>query len=587
MQLRDWQDKLKDKVINDLKDNRMVLLQAPTGSGKTLFALLASLSTDRKVIYAVKMHNEYEPVVREVERLSSIIPIEYVLLAGKEHSCLRIGKEWLRKRDKDKKKKEEEEAKKDYDCSKCIYKDMVMDINVKPSEIKKLAYLYANTDTCPYQSLLRKAKRCNLIVCTYPYVFKYLGLIVKDKDKDKDDDLSNYIIVIDEAHNLEHVHEMDDVTLTTRIVNKTLESLKSELEVTSIGMDINKLRKVKESLLRLRDIVVEVTDGKDGSNSNSNNKNGNNEGNNSSSNRCIRLQDEYIDKLKEIEPNLKVGSSYFKDSDDRYINHILEFFEFMHTSNTAVYVNGNGLEVKMLDPSYLLDILNAEIGILLMSGTLPSKDYLKDVYGISRDDEEIRYYQVNGSNNSNFTYSYSNELTSRYKERSEEMYSLYASTIADIYRSADMHVLALFPSYNMLYAILKLLPRGIDRYAENRGSTLEGLKEYCSRKKVLIMAVARGKFSEGIELVEEGKSLISDVVIAGIPFKQYDDYVKDSLGFLRSRINKDRIDRIIMEEVYITVRQAIGRSVRNSNDKARIWLLDRRFDNRYWRRRLQ
>lgn len=580
IQLRDWQDRLKDRVINDLKDNCLVLLQAPTGSGKTLFALLASLSTDRKVIYAVKMHNEYEPVVREVERLRNgpIIPIEHVLLAGKEHSCLRIGKEWLRtsSRSKGKKEDKEEEVKKDYDCSKCIYKDMVMDINVKPSEIKKLAYLYADTDTCPYQSLLRKVRRCNLIVCTYPYVFKYLDLILKE-----DDDLSNYVIVIDEAHNLEHVHEMDDVTLTARIVNKALESLKSELEVTSVGIDISKLRKVKESLLRLRDIVVEVTDSKDGSNGNSNGKGNNN------SNRCIRLQDEYIDKLREIEPNLKVGSSYFKDSDDRYINHILKFFAFMHARNTAVYVNGNGLEVKMLDPSYLLDVLNAEIGILLMSGTLPSKDYLRDVYGINRDDDIIKYYQVDG-NNSNFTYSYSNELTSRYEERSEEMYSLYASTIADIYSNADRHVLALFPSYNMLYTIIKLLPRGIDRYAENRGSTLEGLKEYCSsRKKVLIMAVARGKFSEGIELVEGGRSLISDVVIAGMPFKQYDDYVKDSLGFLRSRINKDRIDRIMLEEVFITVRQAIGRSVRSSNDKAKVWLLDRRFDNRYWRWRLQ
>ncbi len=565
IQLRDWQLKLKDKVINDLKDNRLVLLQAPTGSGKTLFALLASLSTYRKVIYAVKTHNEYEPVVREVGRLRSIIPIEHVLLSGKEHSCLRVGKEWLKSKEK-KEEDKEEEIKKDYDCSKCIYKDMVMDMQVKPSEIKKLAYLYAKTDTCPYQSLLRKARRCNLIVCTYPYIFKYLDLILKD-------DLSDYVIVIDEAHNLEHVHEMDDVTLTTRIVNKALESLKSELEITSAdGIDIKRLRSVKESLLRLRDMVVEVTNDGNGKDGNDNN------------NRCIRLQDEYINQLKEIEPNLKVGSSYFND--DRYINHILEFYAFMNTRNTTVYVNGNSIQVKMLDPSYMLGILNAEIGILLMSGTLPSKDYLNDVYGINRDDEDIQYYQVD-SNGKNFTYHYNNELTSRYEERGEDMYSLYASTIADIYRNADKHVFALFPSYNMLYTILKLLPKGIDRYAENRGSTLEALKEYCNnRNKVLIMAVARGKFSEGIEIVKDGLSLISDIIIAGMPFKQYDDYTKDSLEFLRSRLGKDRIDMIMLEEVFITVRQAIGRAVRSNNDHARVWLLDRRFDNRYWRYKL-
>ncbi len=41
--LRDWQKEYKDVVIDALRNGRMVLLQAPTGSGKTLFALLTAL----------------------------------------------------------------------------------------------------------------------------------------------------------------------------------------------------------------------------------------------------------------------------------------------------------------------------------------------------------------------------------------------------------------------------------------------------------------------------------------------------------------------------------------------------------------
>jgi len=69
LKLRDWQEKLKGKVVEALRSKKVVLLNAPTGSGKTLFSLLVGFELFDRVIAAVKTHNEFFPYYREAKRL--------------------------------------------------------------------------------------------------------------------------------------------------------------------------------------------------------------------------------------------------------------------------------------------------------------------------------------------------------------------------------------------------------------------------------------------------------------------------------------------------------------------------------------
>ena len=66
MKLREWQEKLSEKVVDALRNNFLVILQAPTGSGKTIFALYTSLKAKSKAIFVVRTHNEFFPVYREL-----------------------------------------------------------------------------------------------------------------------------------------------------------------------------------------------------------------------------------------------------------------------------------------------------------------------------------------------------------------------------------------------------------------------------------------------------------------------------------------------------------------------------------------
>jgi DNA excision repair protein ERCC-2 len=114
-------------------------------------------------------------------------------------------------------------------------------------------------------------------------------------------------------------------------------------------------------------------------------------------------------------------------------------------------------------------------------------------------------------------------------------------------------------------------------YVEDRGSTIDDLEEGI-RANGLIHVVAGGKLSEGIELVENGRSLIKSVFIAGVPYPQRDDYIEELLKNMRRKVpDREAWDYIYNMASSIRAMQAIGRSVRSEEDRALIILGDRRF----------
>jgi len=115
---------------------------------------------------------------------------------------------------------------------------------------------------------------------------------------------------------------------------------------------------------------------------------------------------------------------------------------------------------------------------------------------------------------------------------------------------------------------------------------MEDLSHAVKEGKSLIIAVGRGKLAEGIELTEEGRSLISDVALVGIPFPFPDDYNKLRAQAIASRVGRAKEEMLTKIPALITVRQAIGRAIRGPNDSATIWLLDSRYDNPWWKSRL-
>ncbi|MUM64073.1 DEAD/DEAH box helicase [Acidianus infernus] len=528
MDLRDWQIKLKDKVLDSLKRGFLVALNSPTGSGKTLFSLIVGVELKGKVAYIVRTHNEYYPVYRESKRLGK----SFSFLVSKALACpfstADVNPE-------------------DIKCSSCdIFSSIPIKVDDYPfSFLSKLKKEGEDEGFCPYYSLLDSLSNSDVIVLTYPYFFiprlrEALGL-----------DFSQYVVVVDEAHNLDRLNELEERKLNLTIIDRAI----SQVSNTTV---IEILRRLKEEVKKKalpEEKYILVQD-------------------------YPKLTDDELEIIKEEYEALREKMIKEKRIKQIYLNNIIKFYE----TEGKVFSYKGSLIKKPITPEKYISILNdPSLSVILMSGTLQSKEFLRNVLGITRqieyiDTEKEMKKKLSGTIDCILAL----DVTSAYSLRTKEMWKKYASYILKIFYQAKGYVLAVFPSYSLMNEVMKLV--NLPKLVEDEKTSLEDV--YKLKEKSIIAAVARGKLSEGIELTKDGKSLISDVVLVGIPYPAVDDYLKLQAEEISKITGQDVKDLLINTTALIAVKQAIGRAIRSVNDKANVWLLDKRYDSIMWKTKI-
>jgi DNA excision repair protein ERCC-2 len=150
---------------------------------------------------------------------------------------------------------------------------------------------------------------------------------------------------------------------------------------------------------------------------------------------------------------------------------------------------------------------------------------------------------------------------------------------------ANKSALIAFPSYDILntvlsYNLLDKLDLGFrQRIVETRRAKLDDLRETLHNGPTAIFCVYGGKFSEGIDLVQDGSSMLNLIIGVGIPYSPptsfqralqdwYDEKFGENLGFYYSSVIPS-IRRVA---------QLIGRLQRSPKDWGVVILLDNRFE---------
>ncbi|MEM0263339.1 MAG: ATP-dependent DNA helicase [Saccharolobus sp.] len=541
MKLREWQEKLSEKVVDALRNNFLVILQAPTGSGKTIFALYTSLKAKSKTIFVVRTHNEYFPVYRELS--THFTDKQYAFLVGKSSACV------FSNSDTDPQ---------DIYCKGCeLFNAVSLKINDPPavalSKIKQDAVKFGY---CPYYSMLESVKSADVIILTYPYLFvpwlrEALDIVWED-----------YVIVVDEAHNIENIHNIEEKKLSEKIIDLAINQARSQQAKNVLKKLKNKIGKIvhsDEKYILINNIEE------------------------------IKLSEDETQILKEEYDEIRKNMIINKQISRNYIGSILRFFEIINDSRIKVFSYYNTLVAKYIISSDFVNILNDEkLTFMLMSGTMQPIEYLRNVLGISRkfvyiDVEKVTKTKISGS----YECLISIDVSSAYSLRSEQMINRYASYLLKIFYNSKLHILAIFPSYEFMNKVAKLI-KNIPYIVENPDISIKEVisKVKNNNKKLLIMGIARGKLSEGIEITSDGRSLISDIVIAGIPYPPVDDYFKLRAQEIMKILKKEYDSELIKIQALIAVKQAIGRGIRSPADNSIIWLLDKRFDNVWWKREL-
>jgi len=571
---RRGQRELAEAVAETVRDGGLLVVNAPTGFGKTAAVAYGLVEGGaERVLWVVRTVNEIDPVVRELKAMGA----RFTFLFSARRSCplLRPG--------------EGEGLTGEEFWANCrlarlrgacpFYSNLR---SVGPGEVweyvmghysihatRLAADLARHLGVCPFFALRGLLDESRFVVATYPYLFRrdiFEGVMDPYSYED-------FVVVVDEAHSLMWAHTL----LESRITLADVEAAVAEVRAHEPGATaaIEALEALRSSLSRWRPgrDPVEVD---------------------KSSLEAVLGQAEVIVDLAESIHERKMAEALASGSASVSVRsptyRVASWISLAREEWAFIFAQREGDRVYYtatpVDPAVVArEPLERARAAVLMSGTIPSSGFVEELLGVGRErrvfDAEI-HVGAQAPRSSVFTV-VATDVTTRYSERSGRMYSRIAEYIAAAARAAPGAKLVVYPSYEVLEAVVERLPVTLDVLVEGRGTRLEEARSrVIENPELVINAVAGGKLVEGVEFSDhEGRNLLHTVIVVGIPYPQPDALTRRHLAELSKRLG-GRKARFYAYDVSATVkvRQALGRARRSPGDRAFYLLLDRRYIRR-------
>ncbi|MHA1613884.1 MAG: helicase C-terminal domain-containing protein, partial [Candidatus Thorarchaeota archaeon] len=224
-------------------------------------------------------------------------------------------------------------------------------------------------------------------------------------------------------------------------------------------------------------------------------------------------------------------------------------------------------------------ILRGARSAVLMSGTLRPLDHYARLLGVPGAlSEDLSSPYPRGTR----LVMIDKRINTRYKMRSPELWRELASRISTVLSSmpANKSALIAFPSYKMMSEIMSYsIDTGFRKtIVETRGAQLDDVAEALTTGPHAMFCVFGGKFSEGIDLVKNGSSMIDLIIGVGIPFSPPTSYQRALQDWYNSKFGLD--SGYYYSAVVPSMRQVaqlVGRLRRSPTDSGVVVLLDNRF----------
>jgi Rad3-related DNA helicase len=550
VKLRPYQESVVERALDALDNGEGVIINSPTGTGKTLMGLeigrrYSEAHEFRYFDVFVRTRSQYTPWEENARKIG----LRFTGLMAKSLFCRHTSKEYYEVCEICGVSKEEASEVSDHNhkwtriystmsCSRCVtqkieecyefdeYGECVSSgIPEKyVEELQKVGILKFAIETkkkgvCAYLDMLKIPADFRI----FSYIYYFLKLIVPKGE----------LLVFDEAHNL----ELQELMRQTVSVHDFLSLSRSEKEKEVLKFAFKRFIETESLDAKVKDV----------------------QGNELTIEELLlQFEDEGEKVAKKCKFVLSVDDSFFKEKTDKYYRVIAR------------------------DPSVLLSRLNAE-RYVLMSGTMPSEKYLREVWGLEKfeyiDVWRDYYDQLKDFYHMNISV-VDADLT--YRNRNGNTYKEVADFIKQNLRKDGINLVATTSKQMMADLSLFLHTDFIEKDGKIDFETLQSLPD-----GAVILAYEGGRLTEGIELTKDGKSRIKAVFIVGFPYPEYkDQYLNSVIDYLAEKKGlegkaKESFRWFIMKEkAIIKVRQTMGRAIRGPQDEADIWLIDKRFTYR-------
>ncbi len=563
---RPQQKEMMKKVQNSLDEKYHLMVSAPTGTGKTAASLFPAIqyayARNKRIMFVTSKTSQQEIVKETVNLvLQQGLDMKVTFLKASAKMCANdvffcheahcpFARNYKQRRDES-----------------GIISRLLEGALITPEQVYTEA---ESEELCPFEVNVDVSLNCDLIVGDYNYVFDpavQLRRLFFNKD------YSDWVLIIDEAHNL---YERGRQYLSPQIKRQKVQLLIETLK-TKKDKIYRVLMKALSEVDRLFDIFQQEGE--------------------------IHFANQ---QYFETDINVVAWDEAFTFFESAYISYLiykirkgiiimddpqeslyfllrrfLQVARFKEAAFVTYYDASDGgiLNIQCNDPAmYLGQKIDSFHSVIAMSATLDPIHYYKEVLGFPE-------YRTNSLQldspfpKKNRQIIIVPHISTRFKDR-QKNYPKIAEVIKETISLKKGNYLVFFPSYDFMQNVNlfigntrseKILQRpGINE--DERDQILEGLKN--SKKPTLFLAVMGGIFSEGVDYY--GNMAIGVIVIG--PALPMFGYERELLNCYYENKSGQGQQYAYLYPGMNKVIQSVGRLIRSLTDKGIILLVGERFN---------
>ncbi len=551
---RRGQREMMSAVYQTVLEQDILYSIAPTGIGKTMAALFASLKAlndpSQKIFYLTAKTVGKQIAIDSMDMLhEGTLETKTLELTSKDTIC------FLDKRECDSEKcpfakgffDRLQEATKDIFENEKLMKRSVIERYARKHEI------------CPFEFSLYVSYFVDVIICDYNYVFDPRTHLIRYFDE------QNYkpLLLIDEAHNLisrsrdmySSTLRRSDIIKLRRLSTKLKPTIRTGIKHVLDAYDLFEEPLINQSFITVKSLNIAFYDAL-----------------------------KYL--MKKVENALKENPKYSKKIEvlDSYFailafTRIYDFYNDAYLTNIEKIGDDISITIQCLDASrFLLDtIKNKAFGTVFFSATMYPLDYYKEL--LTQKQGETLKIQSPFDHNRLKLIIY-DSISTRYQDRKQSIEGV-VDTITSVVNAKKGNYIVFFPSYQYLNQVLENMPQDIeadiliqkrDMDFSLRDLIIEKFKTQIERTQ-LAFFVMGGMFAEGIDYIGD---MLNGVIVVGVGLPMLNETNNQLKDYYQDHFKKG-FDYAYRNPGMNKVIQAVGRVIRTSSDYGIAILIDDRF----------
>jgi DNA excision repair protein ERCC-2 len=553
---RPGQDKMIEKTAMAIEERGALLIQAPTGIGKTMAVIFPAVQAmaqglARKVFFLTARTTGRNAAEQSLEVLKENgLRIKYLSLTAKEKVCFNTEKSCNGE--------ECVYARGFYDRINEALRDAFDQDDFTRNVVLRIA---RNHKICPFEFSLELSLWVDCIICDYNYVFDprvYLRRFFEDGD-------SGYVLLVDESHNLvDRSREMYSATLH----KEQILALRRRLRASLPGV-YHSLGKVNSWLVKARKEMPE-------------------------NETTIAREECPADLCQHLRKFTQAAEQWLaRNIQEAFRQDLLDFYfesrRFLSTAErygtnyaTCFTKAGKDFSVKLfcVDPSpHLRAVLERSSAAIFFSATLSPVQYFMRLFGCGDDARSLSLPSPFPSEH--LCVMIAGKISALYKHREFTKYEV-ARMISALIDQKKGNYLIFFPSYEymrMIHEIFQKRRPCAHIIVQNRKMSEQDREQFLAHFDqradgyLTGFAVMGGFFAESIDLVGER---LAGAAVVGVGFPQI-SLEREIIKAYFDNMNGSGFAFAYQVPGMIKVLQAAGRVIRSEEDRGVVMLIDTRY----------